>query len=201
MSVNLQKGQKVDLTKGNAALRRVMVGLGWAESEKAQQKGQKEEYDLDAMVFLLDANGTIASKGDVVFFNNLTHSSGCVKHQGDDLVGGSGGDDEQVMIDLSRLPQHYDRLVVIVSIYKASEKGQHFGVISRAHIRLIDADTNKELCIFNLSENYSGATAMIFGELYRRQGEWKFGAVGQPLQQWSVAQLTEQYGLSRSVWS
>lgn len=211
MSVNLQKGQKVDLTKGNTGLKRVMVGLGWAEAEAPQQKGflaglfgggdQKEEYDLDAMAFLLNKDGQIASKGDVIFYNNLNHASGCVKHQGDDLVGGGGGDDEQIMIDLSNLPQQYDRIVVLVSIYEATEKRQHFGIITRSHIRLLDADTNKELCIYNLSENYSGMTALIFGELYRHENEWKFSAVGQPLQQWSVAVLAERYGLNRSNWS
>ena len=211
MSVNLQKGQKVDLTKGNSGLRRVMVGLGWAEATAPPQQkgflsglfsgGKKEEYDLDAMAFLLDKNGRIVSTGDVVFFNNLNHSSGCVKHQGDNLVGGGGGDDEQIMIDLANLPQNYDKIVVLVSIYKATEKHQHFGVISRSHIRLLDADTNNEICVYNLSENYSGMTALVFGELYRQGGDWKFGAVGQALQQWSVAELAERYGLSRSSWS
>ena len=208
MSVNLQKGQKVDLTKGNTGLKRVIVGLGWAEAQEQPKGffaklsgGSKEEFDCDAMAFLLDANGKIASKTDVIFYNRLVHTSGCVKHQGDDLTGGGGGDNEQIMIDLANLPQIYDRIVVLVSIYKATEKKQHFGMIRNAFIRLLDADLNKELCIYNLSENYPGMTAVIFGELYRYGGEWKFNAVGQPLQDWSVVTLAEKYGLNRSVWS
>ena len=211
MSVNLQKGQKVDLTKGNAGLHRVMVGLGWDEAQQPQSRGlfgnlfggggKVEDIDCDAIAFLLDSSGKIVRRGDVVFFNNLRHDSGCVVHQGDNLTGAGDGDDEQIMVDLSRLPSQYDRVVVLVSIYKATERNQHFGMIRNAFIRLVDADTNKELCIYNLSENYQGMTAMVFGELYRHKGEWKFNAIGQPLQMWSVAQLAERYGLSRNAWS
>ena len=211
MAVELKKGQKVDLTKGNAGLRRVMVGLGWDEAQQPQSRGlfggifggggKVEDIDCDAIAFLLDSSGKIARRGDVVFFNNLRHDSGCVVHQGDNLTGAGDGDDEQIMVDLSRLPSQYDRIVVLVSIYKATDRNQHFGMIQNAFIRLVDADTNKELCIYNLSENYQGMTAMVFGELYRHNGEWKFNAVGQPLQMWSVAQLAERYGLSRSVWN
>lgn len=210
MGVNLQKGQKVDLTKGNAGLRRVMVGLGWDEVQQPQSRGlfgglfgggKAQDIDCDAIAFLLDSNGRIARRGDVVFFNNLKHDSGCVIHQGDNLTGAGDGDDEQIMVDLARLPSQYDRIVVLVSIYKASGRNQHFGMIQNAFIRLVDADTNKELCIYNLSENYHGMTAMVFGELYRYNGEWKFNAIGQPMQIWSVAQLAEKYGLPRSNWN
>lgn len=209
MSVNLQKGQKVDLTKGNAGLRGVMVGLGWDEVEQPQSRGllgglfgggKAQDIDCDAIAFLLDSNGKIERKADVVFFNNLRHDSGCVMHQGDNLTGAGDGDDEQILVDLSRLPTQYERIVVLVSIYKATERNQHFGMIKNAFIRIVNADTNKELCIYNLSENYQGMTAMVFGELYRYNGEWKFNAIGQPLQIWSVAQLAEKYGLPRSVW-
>lgn len=210
MGVNLQKGQKVDLTKGNAGLRRVMVGLGWDEVQQPQSRGlfgglfgggKTQDIDCDAIAFLLDSNGRIARRGDVVFFSNLKHDSGCVIHQGDNLTGAGDGDDEQIMVDLARLPSQYDRIVVLVSIYQASERNQHFGMIKNAFIRLVDADTNKELCIYNLSENYHGMTSMVFGELYRYNGEWKFNAIGQPMQIWSVAQLAEKYGLPRSDWN
>lgn len=218
MSVNLQKGQKVDLTKGHAGLRCVMVGLGWDEAQQPQPQPQPrglfgsifggggrvedrvEDIDCDAIAFLLDKNGQIASREDVVFFNNLRHVSGCVIHQGDNLTGAGDGDDEQIMVDLSRLPAKYERIVILVSIYKATARNQHFGMIRNAFIRLVDVDTNKEICIYNLSENYQGMTAMVFGELYRYNGEWKFNAIGQPLQIWAVAQLAEKYGLPRSVW-
>ena len=202
MSVSLQKGQKVDLTKGNAGLRRVMVGLGWdaAEQQAGLFGGRTQDIDCDAIAFLLNSEGRIESSSDVVFFNNLRHMSGCVLHQGDNLTGEGEGDDEQIMVDLANLPAKYERVVVLVSIYKATDRGQHFGMIRNAFIRLVDADKNKELCIYNLSENYSGMTALVFGELYRYKGEWKFNAVGQPLQVWSIAQLAERYGLPRSVW-
>ena len=202
MSVNLQKGQKVDLTKGNAGLRRVMVGLGWdaAEQQGGLFGGRTQDIDCDAIAFLLNSEGKVESSSDVVFFNNLRHMSGCVLHQGDNLTGEGEGDDEQIMVDLAGLPSKYERIVILVSIYKATDRGQHFGMIRNAFIRLVDADKNKELCIYNLSENYAGTTALVFGELYRYKGEWKFNAVGQPLQVWSIAQLAERYGLPRSVW-
>ncbi len=210
MSVSLQKGQKVDLTKGNAGLRRVMVGLGWDEakpdkkgifSEMFSSRSQAvETIDCDAMAFLLDSTGKIANKKNVVFFNNLRHESGCVTHLGDNLTGEGKGDDEQIMIDLSNLPAHYQRIVIIVSIYQATQKNQQFGMIENAFIRIVDADKGNELCIYNLSENYGGAVAMVFGELYRRNGEWKFNAIGQPLNVWSVSELTQRYGLNPEVW-
>ncbi len=208
MSVNLQKGQKVDLTKGNSGLRRVRVGLGWDEA-KPVKKGilggmfssrTSNSIDCDAMVFLLDGNGQIANKKDIVFFNHLKHESGCVTHLGDNLTGEGEGDDEQIMIDLANLPAHYQRIVVIASIYQATEKYQQFGMIQNAYIRIVDADKSNELCIYNLSENYDGAVAMVFGELYRRNSEWKFNAIGQPLNVWSVSELTQRYGLSPEVW-
>ena len=201
MSVNLQKGQKVDLTKGNAGLRRVMVGLGWdAAVSSGFFGGRTQDIDCDAIAFLLNSKGNIESCSDVVFFNILNHKSGCVFHQGDNLTGEGEGDDEQIMVDLAGLPEEYERIVILVSIYKATDRDQHFGMIKNAFIRLVDADRNKELCIYNLSENYDGMTALVFGELYRYKGEWKFNAVGQPLQVWSIAQLAERYGLPRSVW-
>lgn len=202
MSVSLQKGQKVDLTKGNSGLRAVMVGLGWDEvKQRGGIFGRKPaDIDCDAIAFLLDANGRIADRKDVVFFNNLNHASGCVKHMGDNLTGAGEGDDEQIYIDLSKLPSNYERVVILVSIYQATERNQHFGLIENAFIRLVDADKNTELCIYNLSENYSGMTAMIFGEVYRHSGEWKFNAMGQALRTHSVADLAAQYGLPLTVW-
>ena len=175
MSVSLKKGQKVDLTKGNSGLKRVMV-------------------------FVLQ-KGRITQRQDVVFFNNLNHPTGCVIHRGDNLTGGGQGDDEQIMVELSRLPMEYDRIVFVVSIYQANERNQHFGMINNAFIRIVDADTNKELCIYNLSsEDYNGKCAMVFGELYRKDGEWKFNAIGQPMNIWAVDDLAERYGLPKNVW-
>lgn len=212
MSVSLVKGQKVSLTKDNAGLRSVVVGLGWDEVEQPKQPtgilgglfGRKPEkvqdIDCDAIAFLLDSDGKIAERDDVVFFNNLCHPSGCVVHRGDNLTGAGEGDDEQITVYLSNLPPQYERVVILVSIYKATERNQHFGMIKNAFIRIFNADNNKELCIYNLSENYDNMTALVFGELYKKNGEWKFNAVGQPLQLWSIADLAERYGLPRSVW-
>lgn len=210
MSVNLQKGQRVDLTKGNngQSLSHVMVGLGWDEAEKPSRGffssllggSSSEEIDCDAIAFLLGKDGKIANKNDVVFFNNLRHYTNCVMHQGDNLTGAGEGDDEQIFVDLKNLPQQYDRIVILVSIYQATTRNQHFGMIRNAFIRLVNNDNNRELCIYNLSENYNGMTSMVFGELYRHNGSWKFNAIGQPLSIWSVADLAERYGLSRTVW-
>lgn len=205
MSVNLQKGQKIDLTKGNAGLKRVMIGLGWDEAQKSGGffKGfnsNVQDIDCDAMVFLLNSKGRIEKRSDVVFFNNLNHLSGCVVHRGDNLTGGGQGDDEQVMVDLERLPPEYERVVFLVSIYQATQRNQHFGMINNAFIRIVDADTNKEICVYNLSDNYNNMTALVFGELYRKNGEWKFNAIGQPMQIWAVDALAERYGLPRNVW-
>lgn len=211
MSVNLKKGEKVNLTKTNAGLRRVMVGLGWDEAQNQSVVGgllgkfggsqqSKQDIDCDAIAFLLGSDGNIRSKSDVVFFNNLNHSSGCVIHHGDNLTGAGEGDDECISVDLARLPAQYERIVILVSIYKATDRKQHFGMIKNAFIRLVDGDTGKELCIFNLSENYDGMASMVFGELYRHNGEWKFNAIGQPMNEWSVAGLAARYGLDRTVW-
>lgn len=199
MSVNLQKGQKVDLTKGNAGLSRVMVGLGWDEAEK---KGglfglfsDTEDIDCDAIAFMLDGQGKLGDRRDIVFFNNLKHPSGSVIHQGDNLTGAGDGDDEQILIDLAKVPQNYERIVIMVSIYKADERKQHFGKIKNAFIRLVDNSNGNELCIYNLSsENFDGMNSMIFGELYRRGGEWKFSAVGEPLKAWRISDLAARYG-------
>lgn len=211
MSVNLQKGQKVDLTKGNAGLKRIMVGLGWDEAPSTNRGGilsgifgggnrKQEEIDCDAIAFLLDSNGRLNNKADAVFFGNLNHASGCVKHMGDNLTGGGGGDDEQISVDLASLPLRYDKVVILVSIYKAKEKGQHFGMIRNAFIRLVDADTNQELFIYNLTENYSGSIGMVFGEVYRHNDEWKFSAIGEGLQESFVVDLGARYGLNPGVW-
>jgi len=123
-----------------------------------------------------------------------------VKHQGDNLADEGDGDDEQIFINLSNLPTKYQRIVIVVSIYKANERRQHFGMIQNAFIQLVNADSNKEICIYNLSENYDGFSSIIFGELYRRNGEWKFSAIGQPLKEWSVVNLAARYGLDKSYW-
>jgi stress response protein SCP2 len=194
MSVNLQKGQKVELRKSDGgSLRRVMVGLGWDEVK--QSRGffapKPQDIDCDASAFLC-MGGRLTSNQDVVYFGNLRHGSGAVAHMGDNLTGAGEGDDEQILVDLSVLPGQYDKIVFAVNIYQAAQRRQHFGMIQNAFIRICDAETNQELCRYNLSENYDGMTAMIFGELYLYKGQWKFNAIGQPTRDNSISELADK---------
>ena len=194
MSVSLQKGQKVSLSKEHAGLSKVIVGLGWDEVQ--QKRGffapKAQDIDCDAFAILL-SNGKIVDKKDIVYFGNLTHESKSVKHMGDNLTGGGEGDDEQIIIDLNSVPAQYDRIVLAVNIYQASQRKQHFGLIQNAFIRLVDGRSNNEMCRYNLTDNYSGQTALIFGEVYRHNGEWKFSAIGQGTTDDSIGQFAQRY--------
>ena len=189
MPISLAKGQKVDLTKGNPGLKNIMVGLGW--DVNAFDSGA--DFDLDAAAFMLGADGRCPSDKEFIFYGNLAHTSESVKHMGDNLTGAGDGDDEQIIIDLSAVPQEYDRIVIVVNIYQAVERRQHFGMIQNAFIRLVDARNNNEMCRYNLSEDYSGMTAMIFGEVYRYNNEWKFSAIGQGTNDPNLPELTRRY--------
>lgn len=188
MAVNLQKGQKVDLTKGNAGLTGVMVGLGWDEAQLQGSKGgffsklksqpQLQAIDCDASAILCNANGKAI---DCIYFGNLRHKSNAIIHQGDNLTGEGDGDDEQIFVNLPQVPSEIEKIVFVVNIYDARVKRQHFGMIQNAFIRLVDMQKNTEICRFNLSENYDNMTGLIVGEIYRYKGEWKFNAVGQPV--------------------
>ncbi len=188
MGINLQKGQKIDLTKGGGGLRQVMVGLGWDEAE--QPRGffapKPQPIDCDASAILCGANGRIVSN-DInqccVYFGNLRHPSGAIVHQGDNLTGEGDGDDEQIMVNLPMVPSQVDKIVFVVNIYDACKRNQHFGLIRNAFIRLVDMDHHTEICRFNLSENYNNMTGLVVGEIYRKNGEWKFNAIGQPVQE------------------
>lgn len=138
-------------------------------------------------------NGKLMAKEDIVYFGNLTHYTRSVQHMGDNLTGEGDGDDEQIVIDLNNVPQKYDKIVLAVNIYRAYERKQHFGMIKNAFIRLVDARTNSEMCIYNLTENYSGKTAMLFGEVYRYNGEWKFNAIGQGTGDGSIGDFAQRY--------
>lgn len=198
MAISLQKGQKVNLSKEHAGLAKMMVGLGWDEAHKsggiigALFGSAKQDIDCDASAIMLK-NGKFVHKDDVVYFGNLGHKSGSVKHQGDNLTGAGDGDDEQIMIDLSKVPQEYDKIVIVVNIYQAVKRKQHFGMIQNAFIRLVDMRNNNEMCRYNLTEDYSGMTAMIFGEIYRHNGEWKFSAIGQGTTDPGLSELCRRY--------
>ncbi len=204
MSVNLQKGQKVELRKSDGGtLRKVVVGLGWDEAQPQQQKkgflasllgtsSTTNAIDCDATAIAC-INGKLVDNSDIVYFNNLNHKSGAIKHMGDNLTGAGDGDDEQIMVDLQQLPANYDKIVFVVNIYQARQRNQQFGMIQNAFIRILDCETNQELCKYNLSENYQGMTAMIFGEMYRHNGAWKFNAIGQATQDNDISSLASRY--------
>ena len=200
MSISLQKGQKVSLSKDNAGLAKIIVGLGWDEVKQSSGKGifgalfgsQPQAIDCDASAILLK-NGKFTDKSDLVYFGNLKHKSGTVNHMGDNLTGAGDGDDEQIIIDLSKVPEQYDKIVIVVNIYQAVQRKQHFGMIENAFIRLVDARNNNEICKYNLTENYSGMTAMIFGEVYRHNGEWKFNAIGNGTTDPGLTELCRRY--------
>jgi len=172
MSVNLQKGQKVELRKENGGtLRKVVVGLGWDEVQQPQKKkgfmaallgssGSGNAIDCDASAIICK-NGRLMDNKDVVYFGNLKHNSGAVCHMGDNLTGAGDGDNEQIVVDLMRLLEAYDKIVFVVNIYQARQRNQQFGMVQNAFIRIFDAETNQELCKYSLSENYNGMTAMI----------------------------------------
>ena len=205
MSVSLQKGQKVNLSKDNAGLAKVIVGLGWDEAKPSGGGGggffatlfggaatTHQAIDCDASAIMLK-NGKFVDRTDLVYFGNLKHKSGTVNHMGDNLTGEGEGDDEQIVIDLSRVPAEYDKIVIVVNIYQAVQRKQHFGMIENAFIRLVDARNNKEMCKYNLTENYSGMTAMVFGEIYRHNGEWKFNAMGNGTTDPGIGELCRRF--------
>ena len=195
MSVSLQKGQKVSLSKDNAGLSKVMIGLGWDEVQQKKKgffSAKPQDIDCDASAFLL-IDGKLRDKKDIVYFGNLRHPSGTVQHMGDNLTGAGEGDDEQILVDLAQVPSEYDRIVVVVNIYQAVQRKQHFGLIQNAFIRLVDGRTNTEMCRYNLTDDYSGMTAMIFGEVYRHNGEWKFNAIGQGTTDPGIGELANRY--------
>lgn len=174
MAITLSKGQKVSLTKGNPVLKHIVVGLGW----DTNKYDGGFDFDLDSAAFLLDENGKVNADTDFVFYNNLKHSSGAVEHLGDNLTGEGDGDDEQVKVDLSLVPQNISKIAFTVTIHEALERRQNFGQVSNSYVRVIDEDTNQELLNYELGEDFSIETAIVVCEIYRHNGEWKFNALG-----------------------
>jgi tellurium resistance protein TerD len=174
VGVSLSKGGNVSLTKAAPGLTAVVVGLGW---DVRTTTGT--DFDLDASAILVDANGKVVSDAHFVFFNNLKSPEGSVEHLGDNLTGEGEGDDEQVKVQLSTVPAEVDKIVFPVSIYDGNNRGQSFGQVRNAFIRIVNQADNAELTRYDLSEDASTETAMVFGELYRNGAEWKFRAVGQ----------------------
>ena len=190
MAINLTKGQKVDLTKGNAGLTKIIVGLGW--DVNAFDSGAA--FDLDAAAFMLGANGKCPTEKEFIFYGNLSHTSEAVKHLGDNLTGDGDGDDEQITIDLTKIPANIERIAFTVTIYDAEGRRQNFGQVSNSFIHVADMVTGTDLIRYDLGEDFSIETAIVVGELYRHNGEWKFNAIGSGFQG-GLAALCGHYGI------
>lgn len=194
MALSLQKGQKVDLTKGNPGLSKLLIGLGWDTNKYSGGT----DFDLDAAVFLLKADGRVSSNADFVYYGNLRHPSKCVEHMGDNLTGGCDGDDEQIYADLTQVPQNIERIAVTVTIYDADRRSQNFGQVSNAYIHIVDTAANRELLRYDLCEDFSTEVSLVVGELYRYKGEWKFNAVGSGFAG-GLKTLCETYGVDMEI--
>lgn len=188
MSVNLTKGQKINLSKEVEGLKNITVGLGW-DPVKGGLFRAAPQMDLDA--------SAIYCKNDkyqgVVYYGDKNAFSGAILHHGDNLTGHGAGDDEQISVDLSELPENVDKIAFVVNIYGATNRQQDFGMVKNAYIRIVDESNGKELCRYNLSENYEGKTAMVFGELHKKDNEWKFNAVGTGTTDTSVSEVCKRY--------
>jgi tellurium resistance protein TerD len=222
MAINLQKGQTIDLRKNDKGentydLSTVTIGLGWDVRQKETGflsklfgSSKEEEYDLDAIAFLLDKNGKVADlgrtvqlsngnqkglfEGDVVFFNSMKHPSGQIWLTGDNRTGAGDGDDEQIIVKLNSLDEKYQKILFIVSIYQGKKNNQHFGMVDNAFIRAVDAN-GKEITKYSLSgdESMNGMCSMIFSEVYRKDGEWKFRAIGEPQETDNFVEILKKY--------
>ena len=191
MPINLSKGQKVDLTKKNPGLKKIMVGLGW--DVNAFDSGS--DFDLDAAAFMLGANGKCPTEKEFIFYGNLKHASESVEHMGDNLTGAGDGDDEQIKIDLSKIPANITKIAFTVTIYEAEERRQNFGQVSNAFVRIVNEVTGQEILRYDLGEDFSIETAVVFGELYKNGNEWKFNAIGSGYQG-GLAALCNSYGIA-----
>lgn len=192
MSVSLNKGGRVSLTKEAPNLKKLKIGLGWDERATDGQ-----DFDLDASVFLLNSAGKVRNDGDFVFYGNLKAVNGAVEHMGDNKTGGGDGDDESILVDLKQMEANaadVEKLSVVVTIHEADKRGQSFGQVNNAFIRVVDAETDKELAKFDLTEDMSSETAMIFGEVYFKDHEWRFSAVGQGYKG-GLASVCKSYGI------
>jgi len=199
MGINLQKGQRISLSKEAPGLTKLMCGLGW-DVVKKQGGGlfgafsNTSDFDLDASVLCLDENGKVKEINNVIYFGNLKHKSGAVTHLGDNLTGAGEGDDEQILIDLSRLPREINKLVFTVNIYQCIARKQDFSQVQNAFVRLVNTSNNKELAKYNLSgAEYKGMTGMIMAEIYNHNNEWKMAAVGNGLKTNGLEELVQAY--------
>jgi tellurium resistance protein TerD len=190
MAISLQKGGNVNLSKEAPGLKEVMVGLGW--DARATDGAQ---FDLDASAFLTKGDGKVRTDADFIFYNNKVSTDGSVTHMGDNLTGQGDGDDEQVKVNLAAVPADVEKIAVTVTIHEGETRRQSFGQVSNAFIRVVNTADGKELARYDLTEDGSSETAMIFGELYRAGAEWKFRAVGQGFKG-GLGPLAQNYGVN-----
>ncbi|KAB2492480.1 TerD family protein [Priestia endophytica] len=190
MSISLSKGQRIDLTKTNPGLVKGIIGLGWDLNQYDGGAG----FDLDASAFLADEKGNCQNDHDFIFYNNLKHPSGGVEHTGDNRTGEGSGDDEQLFVDFSKIPENIHRVGITVTIHDAESRNQNFGQVSNAFVRFVDEVTGKELIRYDLGEDFSIETAVVVCELYRHNGDWKFNAIGSGFSG-GLAALCRNYGL------
>jgi tellurium resistance protein TerD len=192
MSITLAKGGNVSLSKEEPGLTKILIGLGWDA-----RATDGADFDLDASVFMLAESGKVRNDADFIFYNQLRSSDGSVEHTGDNLTGEGEGDDEAVKVDLGRVPAEIHKLAVAVTIHDAEARRQNFGMVQNAFIRIVNSDSDREVARFDLAEDFSTETALIFGEVYRHGGDWKFRAVGQGFQG-GLAPLARNFGVNAS---
>lgn len=190
MAISLKKGGNVNLTKEAPGMTKMLVGLGWDA-----RSTDGATFDLDASAFMLNSSGTVPNDAAFIFFNNKEHASGSVRHHGDNLDGSGEGDDEQMTVTFDKVPAEIEKISVCVTIHEAETKRQNFGMVSNAFVRCVNADSGVEVARFDLSEDASVETAMIFGEIYRHSGEWKFKAIGQGFAG-GLAPLAKNFGVN-----
>ena len=190
MAISLQKGQKVDLTKSNPGLTKIIIGLGW---DINKYDGGKD-FDLDSSVFMLSPEGKVADDKNFIFFNNPKSADGSVTHTGDNRSGAGDGDDEQIKVDLALVTSSVDKLTFGITIHEGKERNQNFGQVSNAYVRVLNEATSEELIRYDLGEDFSVETAVVVGELYRNNTEWKFNAIGSGYQN-GLAGLCKDFGL------
>ncbi|WP_337100726.1 TerD family protein [Paenibacillus sp. YIM B09110] len=193
MTISLSKGQRIDLTKTNPGLTKVVVGLGW----DTNKYNGGNDFDLDASAFLLYEDGKAKGADDFVFYNNKSGGAGSVLHTGDNRTGEGDGDDEQVQVDFSKIPASIHRIGITVTIYDYESRGQNFGQVTNAFVRVVDAATDREIMRYDLGEDFSTETAVVFCEFYRHGTDWKFQAIGSGFQG-GLGALCKNYGLDAS---
>lgn len=190
MSISLVKGQKIDLTKGNAGLNKVVFGLGW----DTNRYDGNADFDLDVSAFFTDDSGKVTGEQDFVFYGQSQHPSGALIYSGDNRTGVGDGDDETMIVELNKIPSNITKISFSATIYDAENRLQNFGMVGNAYVRVVDEETGEELIRFDLSEDFSTETALVVAEIYKHNGEWKFKAVGSGYNG-GLKALCNQYGI------